>query len=223
MNMKKLSALLALLLGLLTGPALAQPGPAVQGVTNNGNFINQGALTASNLNPVFTSVGGSCGNSGDYFCFTSPEINNPFAFNINTNTFLLGTQTNTSNGSPIVNNNAAEIVVFGLRVICLPYNANFLTLTSYPYTAETNGIAGGVVTIAEYPPTGPSTVVGTVIVPNSPHGGPYLNRFVTTLPTSYVPTYGSVFSAWVSSYNAGPSQAYQECTVSLDLQSAPQV
>lgn len=214
--MKSLISIATLTLALLPIAAGAQY--AVQGTTNNGNFINQGALTSSNANPIFFPV---VEGEGFTLNFNIDRPNVPFLFDINTNTNLLGTVTTQSGGSPPVGG-PAEISVYGLRMICTPYNAAFVGNGLYPYNTETDGIFGGVVTIAEFTPAGVENIIGTITVPNSPHGGPYLNRFVTNLSSAFVPTYGSIISAWISSVNAGPSQGYQGCLTSLYLESATQ-
>ena len=216
-NVKKLSAFLALLLAL-TGPALAQH--PVQGTTNNGNFINQGSLTASNLNPEFLTTNQAKFSFSTNVTGVYPT--EPWETFISTNTYLLGTITNTSSGSPPVGG-PAEIPIYGLRLACIPYTNNAYGGGNYPYIVpETNGIAGGVITVVELTPAGVATTVGTIVVPNAPHGGPYPNTFRTVISPAYVPTYGSVFTAWVTSVNAGPNQGYTGCDMSLYLQSAPQ-
>jgi hypothetical protein len=198
MNMKKLSALLVFLLGLLpTTAAMADTEPC-QKNTNTGNVSNVGAVTALNLNPVFTGYTPSvsfCSGCGG----TSPM------------TLTMQTDISLKAEPVLVNSNFAAIQITGFAIQCA-------TINSPIYGGETNGVAGGTVTIHEYKPTGSPVVVGTVVLPSSPHNGPYVNFASSKLNTPYTPTKDSTFDAQITSFNAVPSVAYGLCEISALLQ-----
>lgn len=207
--MKKLSAFLALTLGILPVSVSAD---TCQSNTNSGNTVTQGSVTATNLNPFF--IGSANGNPTMNFAPGGSQIG-AFQFTL---------QSNQSFNSSLVNNLAnstgdAKTPIFGFSLSCVPYNTAFIpTPASYPYVAETNGIAGGTITIHEYKPTGAAVIVGTIALPSSAHGGPYVNTAVTRLANPYTPTAGSVFDAVVTTSNAGPNQYYQGCETTVSLQ-----
>src|ERR1700729_2413631 len=180
--------------------------------TTVGNTANTGAHTASNLNPEF--LGQNPGAPTPEFSFNSTEQIIPFQFTINTDQALLGVVVNSNSGST----GYAALPIYGFSLSCAPYNATLVGGSGYPYTAETNGIAGGTVTVTEYKPTGAAVNLGTLVLPTSPRGGPYINTAKSSLPAAYTPTAGSVLSAWVSVVNPTPTNYYQYCAVNAVLQ-----
>jgi hypothetical protein len=60
-------------------------------------------------------------------------------------------------------------------------------------------------------------------VTTSPHGGPYQGRWVTTLTTPFVPTYGSTIVVYAPTFDLVPNNNYLGCDASLDLQSGAQL
>jgi hypothetical protein len=181
--------------------------PVAQFVTTTGNSANTGAITATNLNPYFIS-------SATPFTFSPDTVGTVLNYTIQTNLSLLGAIVNPSANVT----GFATIGITGFSIQCVPYNSALLTIPSYPYTAETNGIAGGTVTFHEYKPTGAAVVVGTLVLPTSPHGGPYINTVSTRLSSPYIPTAGSTFDAALTSANPTPSNYYQGCTLQATLQ-----
>lgn len=190
--MKKIAAaFLALALGLAP---IAAPAAIMQ--------------SGVNLAPVFLAIGNQ-----PTFGFNSASYpNNPFSYEINPVLPLVGG----SVGFPIT----------GFSIVCIPYNnANLDIVTgfsNYPYTLDTSGgIGGGTVTIAEFLPSygsnPPHVTISTLSLPNSPHGGPYINYASTVLGTPYVTTPGSTITAWVTTINAGPPQSYQGCVVTATI------
>lgn len=214
--MRKLSALIALILGLLPlTPAMADSTEAGQKLTINGNNSFQGSVTATNLNPDFKGSCSSCGGSSSDFNFNNAGFAPlPLTFNIETNQQLLAASVNPQLGV------VALVQITGLSVSCIPYNPTLAATPpgNYPYAVETNGIAGGTITVTEYKPTGAAVDVGTLSLPSSAHNGPYRSIADHRLGNPYTPTSGSVLSAWVSAINATPSQFYQGCHVTALLQ-----
>ena len=206
--MKKLSAFLALVLGIL--PVVVSADTCQHTATTSGNTLNQGAVEASNLNPAFTG----------YFppmSFQALETSN-FVFTILTNLSLLGALVN-----PGINSSGyAAIPISGFSIQCAPYNATLATAggAGYPYNVETTGIGGGTVTFTEFKPTtGAGVVVGTLVLPPSPHGGPYINYATSTLTTPYIPTLGSTIDARVTALSGSVASAtqYADCTTTAVL------
>jgi hypothetical protein len=205
---KKLAALI-LALGLTTSSVMADT--CQHTVASTGNTITTGSIEATNLNPQFLGV--SAGAPWINFSGgTTPTA--PFAFEMNTNNVLLGTIVNQFSNST----GYAAIPISGFTLSCIPFNAAYIpTPASYPYTADTNGIGGGILTFAEYKPTGAAITIGTLSMPNSPHNGPYVNSASVTLNNPYTPTQGSVITVFVSTVNAGFSQGYQQCMATANL------
>jgi len=203
--MKLRTALLASILAALPTSIAADP---AQSTTVTGNTINQGAVTAYNLNPAFISP---FTPNLMAFCNSCGGVNFPFYLQTNQSlNALLQNPGVTSTGD-------AKILVRGFNVSCYPFNPANLS-AFYPYNPDTNGIAGGTVTITENKLVGADVTVGTVVLPSSPHGGPYVNTATSVLAAPYTPTAGSNFAAQITSFNAGPSQGYQDCTVTAVLQ-----
>jgi hypothetical protein len=212
--MKLRIALLASLLTVLPTVGMAQT--PVQVITTQGNYNYTGSLTATNLNPLFTYI--QAGGLGINFSAGTPTAQ--FTFVIPNAQQLVGI------GGP---NNAqgtysgiAEIQISGFSVDCVNYNPTMAAAAPgfygyYPYVTETNGIAGGTVTVEEVPPTGVPIIIGSVIFPTSPHGGPYVNMASVTLPAVYTPTLGSSITAWVSAVNPTPTEAYSDCSIQAIL------
>lgn len=183
--------------------------------TTVGNTANTGAQTASNLNPQFTYIGTT---TSGYFGFGSaPFPTNPLAYNIQTNQSLQGALVNPG----VTSTGFALLPIYGFSIQCIPYNSTLATTPpgpNYPYTVETNGIAGGTVTVTEYKLIGAGVNVGTVVLPTSPHGGPYVDMATSTLAAAYTPTAGSTFSAYITTNNATPTNGYTGCIVTTILQ-----
>jgi len=212
---KKLSALLALIFCLAPLPVMADNPHQAQGVTVNGNNFFQGSVTATNLNPVFLGECSSCGGSSPAFNFNNAgSAPSAFTFMIDTNQALLAAPVQNKPGLISLDQ------ITGFSVSCIPYNPVTAVAApgNYPYNIETNGIAGGTVTVTEYNLLGSAINVGTLVLPTSPHGGPYINTATSVLPVSYTPTPGSVFSAYVTTINPVPNQFYQGCNVTAVLQ-----
>jgi hypothetical protein len=204
---KKLAALI-LALGLTTSSVMADT--CQHTVASTGNTITTGSVEASNLNPVFANVGLASGP----FAFISGESSGTaFYWTMATNLVLQGTVVNTFNGST----GFAGIPIGGFSVECQPYNANFIGVGGYQYTTETNGIAGGTITFSEYKPTGAAVVIGTLVLPTSPHGGPYVNTATSVLANPYTPTSGSIIGAQVTTLNTTPTNGYSGCQVTTNL------
>jgi len=202
---KKLSAFLACILCLAPLPVMAD-NPHGQ-FSTVGNYAFTGYITAINLNPVFMNKVG--GTSALSFGFLSSAYN----YEIETNQSLLALATNPQPGF------LALIGIKGFSISCLPWNPSLVGAPGNPYnTPETNGVGGGTVTIHEYKPTGAAVIVGTVVLPTSPHNGPYVNTATSVLHEPYAPTAGSVFDAQVTFADLVPSQAYQQCDVTAVLQ-----
>jgi hypothetical protein len=212
--MRNLISLAALALALLPTAVVAD---TVQNTnTYVGNASYTGSLTAQNLNAQFQSTGGSAGQLD----FSTGNSNiYPFTNVLWTNPSLLGAIVN----KPINSTGWAALPIYGFAIQCAPYNPVFVTGASgYPYTVETNGIAGGTITFHEYKTIAAAgVVVGTLTLPSSPHGGPYINYASSTLAAPYTPTFGSMFDAQVTTINPGPSQGYQFCVATPILQGSP--
>lgn len=205
--MKSLISIATLTLALLPIASAADP---AQSTTVTGNTINQGAVTAYNLNPAFVSP-----SSPNLMAFCNSCGGTTYPYYLQTNQSLNALLQNPGKNST----GDAKILVIGFNVSCYPFNpanlANF-----YPYGPDTNGIAGGTITVTENKLVGPDVTVGTVVLPSSPHGGPYVNTATSTLAAPYTPTAGSTFAAQITSYDTGPSQGYQDCTVTAVLEAA---
>jgi len=199
--MKKYSVL-ALSTILVLAPICSLADNDGQKVTNPTSTAYTGFVTAINLNPAFTgytpSINFVAGGSGAY------------TLTLQTNQSLIA--------APITTGTNSFISIKGFSIECLPYNPALVGSTGYLYSAESNGVAGGTVTIHEYKPSGAAVTVGTVVLPTSPHNGPYVNTAVSTLISPYVPTTGSVFDAYVTSFNATPTVQYNNCVVTATLQ-----
>jgi hypothetical protein len=212
--MRNLISLAALTLALLPTAVVADT------VQNNSTYVGNaaytGSLTASNLNPVFFTdqTGGAT-----YMSFGTNPSTSPYEFVIFTNPSLQGAVVN----KPINSTGWATLSIYGFAIQCAGYNATLAATPPgyYPYTTETNGIAGGVITFHEYKATGAAITIGTLALPSSPHGGPYINYASSTLATPYIPTFGSVLDVVVTTINPGPSQGYQYCVVTPTLQGSP--
>jgi hypothetical protein len=214
--MKLRTALFASLLTALPTVGMAQT--PVQVITTQGNSNYTGSLTATNLNPLFTLT--SPGNSPLGINFSAGNTTVQFNYVMPNAQQLVGI------GGP---NNAqgtysgiAEIQISGFSVDCVNYNPTMAAAApgfygNYPYVTETNGIAGGTVTVEEVPPTGVPIIIGSVIFPTSPHGGPYVNMASVTLPAVYTPTLGSSLTAWVSAVDPTPTEAYSDCSIQAIL------
>jgi hypothetical protein len=198
---------IALLASLLTVLPVASAADPAQSTTVAGNTINLGAVTAYNLNPAFVSP-----DSPNVMAFCNDCGGTTYPFYLQTNQSL-----NALLQNPGVNSTGdAKILIIGFNVSCYPFNpANLATF--YPYGPDTNGIAGGTITVTENKLVGPDVTVGTVVLPSSPHGGPYVNTATSTLAAPYTPTAGSNFAAQITSYDHGPSQGYADCTVTAVL------
>ena len=169
---------------------------------NNWRECNYGNSCIPSITVPFTQLGGSGGN----FNFgNSLAINNPEAYAINSDSQLNGNE------------------ITALSVECLAYNT-YQTSLGTVYNTETNGINGGTVTVEEIAtndtaPGGVSsispTVIGTVVIPTAPHGGPYVNSVTTSLNNDYVPAAGSTITAYISSHSTTASQYWSNCTVSI--------
>lgn len=200
--MKKLLTLATLALVLFPIAAEAAAGAVVGDIVENPTFT--GFVTATNLNPFFFSI------NGDFNFVASAPSTIQYAFRLNTNLQLLGI----GNSSGV-----SEIPILGFTLQCAPYNPVIAAVQpgDYPYFTKTNGIAGGTVTFHEYKLTGAIVTVGTIVLPTSPHGGPYVNSVTSTLATPYIPTFGSTFDAQVTTIDPTPSQGYSICGVQATL------
>ena len=203
--MKSLISIATLTLALLPIASAADP---AQSTTLIGNTINLGAVTAYNLNPAFVSP-----DTPNTMAFCEYCAGVTYPFYLQTNQSL-----NALLQNPGVNSTGdAKILIIGFNVSCYAFNPANLS-TFYPYNPDTNGIAGGTITVTENKLVGPDVTVGTVVLPSSPHGGPYVNTATSTLAAPYTPTAGSNFAALITSYDHGPSQGYLYCTVTAVLQ-----
>jgi hypothetical protein len=201
--MKNLLSIATLVLALL--PTVGEAQTPIQATNTVGNSINNGAQISTNTYPILTVYYGL--NPGDQ---------EPFGYYMPTNQFLTGIG---GPGATGTYSGLAEIAMFGFSIECIPYNPTLAATPPgyYPYTTETNGVAGFTVTIAEAKLTGPLVTIGTLVLPTSPHGGPYVNTATVTLPVSYVPTLGSNILVWVSAFNTTPTEFYQGCSVQAIL------
>lgn len=206
--MKKLASLI-LALGLTASSVLADE--PCQKTTTTGNTAFTGFVTATNLNPAFEYLSGS----GPFNFFAGGSSTQAFSYLLSTNIRLEGTAVNTIGASPTF----ALAQIYGFSVQCAPYNPVLAATPpyNYPYTTETNGVSGGTITVHEYKLVGSTSTVGTVVLPNSPHGGPYVNTATSTLLAPYTPTSGSMFDAQVTA-EGSDSQYYQFCVVTAVLQ-----
>lgn len=214
--MKKLLSVAALALLCTVVPPTPGFADPAQSTTVTGNTINQGAVTAYNLNPAFV---GFSGTTGTIQAFTAAGLSNgPFLFNLSTDQSFNALLQN----PPLNTTGDAKILIRGFSVACAPYNPVIAAAPpgNYPYVTETNGIAGGTITVEEFKLVGAVVTVGTLVLPTSPHGGPYVDTATSVLPAPYTPTAGSVFTAFVSAFNPTPSQGYQNCNVTAVLQEA---
>lgn len=185
--MKKIAAVLALILGILP--------------------VTAGAVTMQsgvNLAPVFLAIG----NQPVMGFNSSSYANEAFMYEINPVLPLVG--------------GTIGFGITGFSIVCIPYSNANLGVTNYPYSIDiSGGIGGGVVQIEEFKPNyGTATspvVIGTITLPNSAHGGPYINYASTALGASYTTTPGSTITAWVTSINSGPSQFYTGCVVTATI------
>jgi hypothetical protein len=209
---KKLSTLLALIFCLAPLPVMADNPHQAQGVTVKGNNFFQGAVTATNLNPKF-EVNAQATQNGpfDFVDLTAATI--AMVYTMSTNADLVALPTTQTNPPTF-----AALQLTGFEIECSPYNPAFVPNNAYPYFIESNGIAGGTVTFSEYNSTGPAVVIGTLVMPSSPHNGPYINTAQVTLNSLYTPTSGSIIDAHITSIDAGHSQGYSNCVVTAVLQ-----
>jgi len=206
--MKKLSALIALLLGLLPTASFADASEAGQKQTLTGNVALTGSLTAKNLNPVFVNTLSSVYNTSLNFGGGGSAFN----FNIYTNESLLASTLDPNSTS------LSFIQITGFSIQCMPFNPALAGHANYPYPfAETNGIGGGTVTVTEYK-SDSVTVVGNLVLPTSPHNGPYINKASVKLNNPYTPTSGSVFNADITVADPVPTMDWGQCVVTALLQ-----
>jgi len=205
--MKRLLSLAVLTMALI--PLTPSMADSVQNnSTTVGNGAYTGAFTASNLNPIIPNF--------SFVYQPGPPIPwqtvNQY---IQTNSSLQGVLVNpgvTSTGN-------AFTQIYGFSISCVAYNPTTAALSpgSYPYTTETTGIAGGSIFFQEFKPTGSIVTIGTLTLPNSPHGGPYVSNASVMLATPYTPTYGSTITFGLDT-NPAATQYYSDCSVSFILQ-----
>jgi hypothetical protein len=107
--------------------------------------------------------------------------------------------------------------ILGFSMVCVPYNTTAIGTTNYPYVTEDNGISGGTVTIIETKSNNTTATVDTFTMPDSPHGGPYINYASSHLGSPYIATAGSTFSAYISALSGASDQGWASCVVSTQL------
>jgi hypothetical protein len=155
-------------------------------------------LSGVNLAPVFLATG-----VVPNFSFNSYSYpNTPFLYE--TNPII-----------PIVGSNVYPIL--GFSIVCVPYNTSVVGNTNYPYVTEDNGISGGTVTIVETKSNNTTAIVDTFTMPDSPHGGPYINYATSTLGSPYTATAGSTISAYISALSGASDQGWASCVVTTQL------
>ena len=156
-------------------------------------------LSGVNLAPIFFAVG-----------LTPPFSFNPASypstpFQYETNPII--PVTGTFNVYPIL----------GFSMVCVPYNTTSIGVTNYPYVTEDNGISGGTVTVIETKSNNTTVTIANFTMPDSPHGGPYINYVSYTLATPYTATAGSTLSAYISHLSGASDQGWGSCVVSTIL------
>lgn len=179
-----------------------------QSNTNTGNTVTQGAVTATNLNPVFLGATGEQLNMG------SMGYEN-FEYLVYTNQSLIAAPVQPKVGV------YALIPITGFALQCLPYIPALASTTGYPYFTEnggpeTTGVYGNTLTFTEFKLVGSPVTIGTLTLPNSPHNGPYVNTASVKLANPYTPTSGSVIG--ISEPSVPGVYSYQNCLVSAVLQ-----
>jgi hypothetical protein len=156
-------------------------------------------LSGVNLSPIFFAVG-----LAPPFSFNPASYpDTPFQYETN----------------PIVPVTSSFDVypILGFNIICVPYNTSSIGVTNYPYHTEDNGISGGTVTIIETNIVNTTVTVANFTLPDSPHGGPYINYVSYTLPTPYTATASSTLSAYISHLTETSDQGWGSCVVSTIL------
>jgi len=190
--MKKIAAIAVFILGILPLSSSA----AV-------NITSPGMYVQSPGTPIFSPSGAVPAFSFKFGTYP----NTPFQYILSPNLSL-----------SVLNAATPIIPITGLALSCVPYNSALAGVSGYPYATETLGISGGVVTVSEYFPNGStfaSVAIGTIILANSPHGGPYVNTATTTLGSPYTPMSGTIISAWISTLGSNTIEGYADCTVTL--------
>jgi hypothetical protein len=186
-------------------PCFAQT--AIQSQTVQGNYITTGAQIGVNVDPIVATAIFDFSATGTYF------VNN-----IPTNIQLLGI--GGPNGSGTYSG-IAEIPIQGFSVQCMPYNATLAAAPppTYPYTTETDGIGGGTLTFEEIKQTtGAAVVIGSLVLPPSPHGGPYVDYATVALAKPYIPTAGSMITANITAISGSVINQYSICYMNVTLQ-----
>lgn len=200
--MKKLSAFLALILGVLPVSAMADSTEAGQKATLSGNNAFTGSVTATNLNPVFLAAP----NLGP-LSFNSAYVNQPFTYMLQTNQSFLAASVNPGPGI------VALVQITGFAMECTPYNPALIGIMNYPYIAENTGVGGGTITFTEYKVVGAPVVIGTLVMPASPHSGPYRNIVDHKLAAPYTLTSQSQVSATVTALSGPVDVQYSGCSM----------
>jgi hypothetical protein len=203
--MKNLLSITALALALL--PTVGEAQTPIQSQSFPGNYILSGAQISTNVDPSFTVAS-----------LSFNALGGQYSFNIPTNISLIGIGGPNGGGTY---SGVAEIPIYGFSVQCLPYNSTIATLAppGYPYNPETTGIGGGTIQFAEVKQTsGAAVVIGNLVLPPSPHGGPYVDAAVLRLPAAYIPTLGSFITANITVLSGSVSDQYQSCYINAQLE-----
>lgn len=176
------------------------------------NFLQSPLLPIASGNCLQTSTQGQIVGTGTV-CAPAGAIyviNVGLPFNLTSNVTAYQPGANGGSGVPLPGLVLLGLPIKTLGIVCVPNNS---ADAANPYVSPgTNGIGGGTVTIYDYT-TGSSapTTIGTVTLPNSPAGGPYVPNALATLGSPYTVPQGDTIVYTYTSSNA--SFGYHKCTV----------
>lgn len=103
-----------------------------------------------------------------------------------------------------------------LSVVCLPYNTTDTGGSNTWYNPlDSTGLGGGTINFAvassTYPITAPH-VIGSVVLPSSPQGGPWVSAVTTALGSPYIVGQSDSIVTSVTSTSTTASQTLYSCT-----------